>query len=332
MRLGKKNSFIFLLFLFSQVVFSKDGSSLSISLTNNNNPMQASMVLTDPSGRKTGININNNLKAKQIPYSGGSFNYISNDETDDPINKGSMDISILKFPSSGVYKLEIFAISNTTYSLLIGGTDTNYNPITDVLIDGFITISSTIQYNLSFDPTPGAPAPILKKEVNFQLLRDDINVAYKLNQIGEEKFANSLIKMINMAEKVYDRCEKTDKKAGEKKCYRPAMSVLSMFVKRLEIANKKCDKSAACDEEKEWNNFHNKYVKDKDLKEFFSEWEKDEWHKYKKSCKRFVSEEALDIVSSDVNWYVKGIGEEAWSEYKKEHKPYISSKTKEQFK
>ncbi|NLI10040.1 MAG: hypothetical protein GX447_04730 [Elusimicrobia bacterium] len=137
-----------------------------------------------------------------------------------------------------------------------------------------------------------------------------------------------------MAEKIYDKCEKTDKKDGDKnkKCYRPVISVLRMFVKRLEITNKKCDKTAACDEEKEWNNFHDKYGKDKDLKEFFSEWEKDEWHKYKKSCKRFVSEEALDIVSSDVNWYVKGIGEEAWSEYKKEHKPYISNKQKQIFK
>ncbi|MEW5950746.1 MAG: hypothetical protein AB1637_02520 [Elusimicrobiota bacterium] len=271
---------------------------------------------------------------EEIPNSYQGYEGSPDDDlSNKPATTGRIMIGLTHVSQESYYLL-IFGSSNTTYGLNIRSKDFNGKRNGILSINGFITNGTTNQFNLSFDPTPGAPAPVIKKEVTFQLLRDDINAAYKLNQIGEEKFANSLIKMINMAEKIYDKCEKTDKKDGEKnkKCYRPAMSVLSMFVKRLEIANKKCDKSAACDEEKEWNNFHNKYVKDKDLKEFFSEWEKDEWHKYKKSCKRYVSDEALDIISSDVNWYVKGIGEEAWSEYKKEHKPYISNKQKQIFK
>jgi len=152
--------------------------------------------------------------------------------------------------------------------------------------------------------------------VTFDTLRQDFTVAQKLNQIGDDKFVNSLIRMINIAEKLTEKCKKYEDKNKHKRCT-PAIAVLKMFIKRLEIVNKicdnpnecksKCKKKEDCDEDFEFNNFRKENIKDNELKDFFEEWDKDEWHKHKKMCKRFVTDEALKIISEDIDWLIKSI-------------------------
>jgi hypothetical protein len=179
--------------------------------------------------------------------------------------------------------------------------------------------------SFNFDPTPGAPPPTITKIVTFQTLRDDFNVAQKLNQIGDDKFVNSLIKMVNIAEKLYNRCENVkDKEKDENKqdkhkklCYRPVIVILELIKKRLEIVNKICDnpnecKSKCkvkdeCDEEKAFDNFRKENIKEEGIKDFFADWDKDEWHKHKKMCKKFITDEALKIISEDIDWLIKSL-------------------------
>ncbi|MCX7647689.1 MAG: hypothetical protein N2Z60_03655, partial [Elusimicrobiales bacterium] len=173
--------------------------------------------------------------------------------------------------------------------------------------------------------------------------KEDIEVAYKLNQIGDDKFTKSLLSMINIAEKLYNKCEKMkDKDKLKKQCYRPVVAILRMMMKRLEVINKLCDNKTECkakckakpecDEDEVFKGFDNKYRKDAEFKDFFSEWDKDEYHKYKKTCKRYITDEALEIITTDINWLIKGFGEEVWNDYKKEHNPYIPEKYKSFFK
>jgi len=196
-----------------------------------------------------------------------------------------------------------------------------------------------------FDPTPGAPPPTLTKVVTFQTLRDDFNVALKLNQIGDEKYVRSLIRMVDIAEMLSNRCINLNDKE-KPKCYRASVVILRLIMKRLEVVNRLCNEPKGCltagrqgckaeeecNEEEAFKAFDAKYRKDKDLKEFFEIWDKDEWHKHKKQCKKFVTDEALEIISSEINWLIKGFGEEVWKEYKENHKPYIPEKYKKFFK
>ncbi|MBP7796117.1 MAG: hypothetical protein KA059_05005 [Elusimicrobiales bacterium] len=94
----------------------------------------------------------------------------------------------------------------------------------------------------------------------------------------------------------------------------------------------KCKKPADCDEGKEWAIFSKEHIKDKDYKEFFEEWEKDECHKDKKICKRFVTDDSLGIISDDVNWLIKSFGDDIWEYYKKEENTYIYPRSKVLFK
>ncbi|MCG2726689.1 MAG: hypothetical protein L6420_10670, partial [Elusimicrobia bacterium] len=173
--------------------------------------------------------------------------------------------------------------------------------------------------------TPGAPAPTIIKEVTFQLLRDDVLVAQKLNQIGDDKFVDSLIKQIILAEKLAEKCDKPkghDKSKGhdtKDKVCKPAIAVLKLFIKRLEIANRKCDKPQDCDEEPAWLAFRKEYGKDKDFKDFFKKWDKDKWHKWKNKCKRFITDEALNIIRDDAEILIQDLGGKI-KPFKKEEK------------
>ena len=120
-------------------------------------------------------------------------------------------------------------------------------------------------------------------------------------------FVASLTRNMDLAERLSGLCGK--RKAKKDKC-EPAVNVLKLFVKRLELANRKCDNPADCDEEREWSAFRKAHGGDNDYKDFFRDWDKDEWHKQKKGSKRFVSDGALKIISEDAGWLIKSLGGE----------------------
>jgi hypothetical protein len=204
------------------------------------------------------------------------------------------------------YTIQFIGFANCTYSVemyLRGQNGENAGE--PIVYETYIASGSTQQYALHLDPTPGAPAPVITKTVTFDILRNDVVVAHKLNQIGDDKFMDSLVKNIDLAEKMSGVCDK--RKSKKEKC-EPAIAVLKLFIKRLELANRKCVNPADCDEEREWAALRKERGKDDDFKDFWREWDKDDWHKHKKNRRRFVSDEALKIISEDAQWLIKSLG------------------------
>ena len=189
---------------------------------------------------------------------------------------------------------------------------------------GFTVAGQTVTINVDYDPTPGAPAPVITRTVTFDVLRNDVSVAQSLNQLSDDKFARSLVKNIDLAQKLSTTCDK--RKHNKDKVCEPAVAVLKLFIKRLEKANQKCDskKPQACDEDKDWDDFDKEHRKDHDYDDFFREWDRDDWHKDKKKCKRFVTDEALEIIKEDAQWLIKSLG----GEIEKEHDDLHGGKEK----
>jgi hypothetical protein len=356
-------------------VYSADQSGLSIVAGTSDNPSKIQLRIIDSEERITGFQdfgydedgykmINSIREIPETGYTTESQNIVD-PETNEIV--GGMAESI-NFGMDRIFKdtytIQVIGLSNTTYFLQLSGDNFNGEKMLSFSENTYyslISSGSVHEFYVFLDPTPGAPAPTITKSVTFQTLRDDLKVAQKLNQVGDDKFVKSLLSMINISEKLSNRCDKqsgkhkvegiinaTQNKNDNKKelkqdiCYKPAIAILRMFVKRLEIANKLCDlpkdckskckKPADCDEENEWAIFSKKHIKDKDYKEFFEEWEKYECHKDKKMCKRFVTDNSLGIISDDVNWLIKSFGDDIWEYYKKEENPYIYPRSKVLFK
>jgi len=315
-------------------------------------------IIEDPFHRRSGYNpfissftifptISN---INEIPGATYSTNRLASEDESGNIELDNESIEFTLSPVlKGTYTLIMFGIENTKYIYEVNLYDFNHNLFEPYFLGSYISTTSISESKFYLDPTPGAPPPVLTKIVTFQTLKEDIEVAYKLNQIGDEKFKDSLIRMLNIAEKYYNKCQVLNNKSNDKKdidkrklCYRPVVATVRMMMKRLEVINKLCDNpkeckprcktKPECDEDEVFKGFDNKYRKDAEFKDFFSEWDKDEYHKHKKTCKRYITDEALEIITTDINWLIKGFGEEVWNDYKKEHNPYIPEKYKSFFK
>ncbi|MBU4446025.1 hypothetical protein KJ656_13255, partial [bacterium] len=156
------------------------------------------MIVKDSMGRETGYNPFTNSWKRDIPSSGSGSDSIGDNETGDP-GPADFTIDITENLIQEKYNFEIFGLCDVRYIFEINADKSNGGSIHFEFKD-YITSGTVRNYALQFDPTPGSPAPTIIKEVTFQLLRDDVLVAQKLNQIGDDKFVDSLIKQIILAE------------------------------------------------------------------------------------------------------------------------------------
>lgn len=264
--------------------------------------LKANIYITDPQGVREGYLEDGTPTDTKLGI-GYAIDRIDDDETGDLGNAVLvMNISPVKV---GAYTITVHGITDTEYTLDIYHQLDLQSHETKSGYSAFITSGATHAYGMSI-ADPAIP-PTLSKTVTFQILFDDILVARKKNQLGDDKFAASLVKSVNLAEKLFAVCDK--RKARKDKC-EPAVNVLKLFVKRLDLANRKCDNPASCDEEREWAAFRKEHGRDDDYKDFFRDWDRDDWHKWKKKCKRFVGDEALKIIKEDAQWLIKSLGGE----------------------
>lgn len=309
---------LLLLFVLSNQLQANDMSYLSISAGTGDTPTKVHFIVTDSLGRKTGfksfghdedgfICVNTYQEIPNSGYNTEATGSLDPSVVPDEPESASFGIDTL---IRDTYTITAVGFGNTKYFLDMTLSDA-VGKISTILNSGYMTAGATQQYSIYLNPTPGAPAPVITKIVTFDTLRQDLIVAQKLNQIGDDKFVGSLTRMVNLAERLADRCEKHGKHGKDKGC-KPAIAVLKIFIKRLEIANRKCDSrnSQQCDEDKDWNDFEKEHRKDHDYDEFFRDWDRDDWHKNKKTCKRFVTDESLKIINEDANWLIKSLGGE----------------------
>ena len=297
-----------ILFAPIQVYAGQNLSGLSISVGTASTTTYTQVLVIDPLGRKTGFDPDLKHRIKNIP--GSSYVTESIDAYDGTSKGDESAVFAMNSPIPGSYRVVLVGLGNANYSLQISAEDSKGKEILSYanIYTGSLFLGASQQYLLNYNPTPGAPAPVITKTVTFGTLRQDLVVAQKLNQIGDDKFIGSLTRMISSAERQIGICAKNKKNQG-KPC-KPAIAVLNMFVKRLEAANRKCDskKSQLCDEDNDWNDFNKEHRNDHDYDDFYHDWDKDDWQKDKKKCKRFVSDEALKIISEDAQWLIKSLG------------------------
>ncbi|MCG2724786.1 MAG: hypothetical protein L6420_00790, partial [Elusimicrobia bacterium] len=228
--------FIFVFNLFTASVFAgtRDDSYLGIRAYSNSEVLQIHMIVTDPLGRKNGYTL--------LPFPHDIYEFQGGYAEEFPMGDevalepaGYASISFNHGPvTKGTYTITFCGISDTPvfYEMETHDSDNVFNMPDGKLytFDGYISSGSVVEYKTYLDPTPGAPAPTIIKEVTFQLLRDDVNVAYKLNQIGDDKFVDSLTRMINLAEKLSIKCDKPkghDKGHNKKETCKPAIAILN---------------------------------------------------------------------------------------------------------
>ncbi|HNT96954.1 MAG TPA: hypothetical protein PKK31_01650 [Elusimicrobiales bacterium] len=277
-------------------------------------------MVTDPQGRRTGYDatapFNETLLINEVHEIPGSNYMIEGiaDNTGEGIDEASYRELYIHTPLPGNYTIQIVGKRIGAYRLFADfhKSDLTMQPYE---IFGFSVTGQSSVLSAEYDPAPDALPIVIIKTTTFDSLRNDVVVARQLNQLGDEKFARSLIVNIDLAEKLARVC---DKRKGKKdKPCQPAIAVLKLFIKRLELANRKCDDSADCDEEREWTVFRKERGKDDDFKDFWREWDRDDWHKHKKKCRRFVTDEALKIIKEDAGWLIKSLGEKSGEEHGK---------------
>jgi len=279
-------------------------------------------MITDSLGRETGQNPFTSEDKGEIPDSGYSIESLGelkeggDSATEGDVFSGPESTSFEMGPvqAVGVYNVRIYGIRDTKYALEILITDRD-NKSRLLKFESYLSSGAINSLDVNIDPTPGVPAPVITKTVTFDTLRNDVAVARQLNQLGDDKFARSLVKNIDLAEMLAGVCGK--RRHGKDRPCQPAIAVLKLFVKRLELANRKCDNPADCDEEREWAAFRKEHGRDDNYKDFFREWDRDDWHKHKKKCRRFVTDEALKIIRDDTGWLIKSLGGKTGDEHDK---------------
>jgi hypothetical protein len=305
-----------------------DRSHFSISAASKDQPVndrrtKIHFIVTDSQGRKTGfesffITKRGSLRVnsyREIPNSSYGVDQTGSIEPEVvPDEPESASLNFFPPILKDTYTITLIGFGDVSYFADMHLTDAS-GETHAVLNEGYISSGTTGRYLIHLDPTPGVPAPVITKAVTFDVLRNDVTVARQLNQLGDEKFARSLIKNIDLAEKLAGVCDK--RRRGKDKPCQPAIAVLKLLIKRLELANRKCDNPADCDEEREWTAFRKEHGKDDDFKDFFREWDRDDWHKHKKKCRRFVTDEALKIIRDDAGWLIKSLGEKTGDEHGK---------------
>ncbi len=271
---------------FPGVSSAKDLSGLYIDLLTGNPPV-ASMVLTDPFGRRTGINLrlgsldDDAAYFHEIPDSNAGYEGSpANDETGEAAATGRISVGIFSAVSSGAYRVTIKGIETRNFSLDIGPRDSNGGfPILPE-IPGAIAAGETQEFTFNYSPQPGSTMTITK-QVTFATLRTALRTWRQLDQLGDAKFIAKLDKTLAEGEKAL-----TGKGGKDRENRKEAVEKLRKFVRKIEKAFKS--------------------EKDDDPNE-----DEDKDHKDKeqdKPQKRFVSEPAFRSLKGDAEILIRNLG------------------------
>jgi hypothetical protein len=239
--------FLSIIFLNPYVLHAQNRSSITVRIYNSSDTEKntpAEVMLIDPQGRRTGFDatapFNTTLlinEIHEIPHS----NYVIEGIADNTGGGGDepfyRELYVHK-PLPGRYIIQIIGRQTGGYRLF---SDFHRSDLTMQLYEelGFSVVGQTTTISVEYNPAPDASPLLVTKTVTFDVLRNDVSVAQSLNQLGDDKFVRSLIKNIDLAEKISAKCDK--RKHDKDKGCEPAVAVLKLFIKRLEKANQKCD-------------------------------------------------------------------------------------------
>lgn len=233
-----------------------DGGVFIIAGTGVSTRAYVQFYLENEIGQRTG-QLPDGQRVAEIPGTEDCYGTSStaNDVTGE---RGSenVEFQLSPFPA-GRYKLVLLPLATTSYFLNMTIRNDNMRRARRNF-EGYAVAGAAVAYSFDFAPTASNPTPVTKT-VTFLGLRQSIQVAFQIGQLGDAKFVAKLDKTLAKGEAAASR--------GRKK---EAVEKLREFVKELE-------KAAANGKDR-----HGKHE-----------------HGHEKEDKRFVSSQALSSLRAD---------------------------------
>lgn len=197
------------------------------------NPPKATVVLTDPLGKRTGIlefdaKANEKTGFAEIPNSSAVYEGSPGDDlTGEFIPTGAVDIEVNSAVATGLYRLTVYGIQRSTYVLRVNSRDSAGN-IAFVINDlaGAISPGEAQEFIFNYSSVPGSTTTVTKL-VTFASLRQSLRTWHELAQVGGAKFVAKLDKTLAQGETAAAKGKKTD-----------AVEKLRKFVRKIKKAFK----------------------------------------------------------------------------------------------
>ncbi len=271
-----------LLLVVPTLAIAADRSSFYFSLSDLSTHTAVHFFVTDPLERQTGRLVTGTL-VEQIPDSSYGIEGVDPEESG---FGGETSTFHMRPTAAGTYTVTVLGEATTSYLLTLLAENQAGQHVDAATLDirGFIVAGSTRQYQLQFDPTSNASIRATKT-VSFPSLRQDLQTAFQLGQIGDAKFVAKLNKILAKGEKAL-----TKKGGKDRENKKEAVEKLRQFIQKLEKAFKgEKDDTHDEDDDKDHDNEHG---------------EKDR----EKSAKRFVSELAFKSLKGDAETLIVTLG------------------------
>lgn len=172
-----------------------DGTPVSLLSVSVASPVQ--ILVTDPSGKKTGFDPTVGETIFGIPNSGYAEDHIDSD-SDEPVQTGFVKTLDIIQPEDGNYRIELIGEGLGVYTLAVMAVD-NDGAFHEIKTSGVTDSGITSSFDTSFSAT-ATEAPPLIKEVSFASIHRDIEIALQLGIIDNQGIANSLLQKLDAAE------------------------------------------------------------------------------------------------------------------------------------
>ena len=300
-----KKTFITCLILLSSLpAFSDDHSGLSVSAGSYSGVPKVQFIVFNSNNQRSGYLPGVSSNVDEIPDASYGVTRLGTEDTGaDDNDWATVEFSNNGPISIGTYTITFYGLADTKmwYSILVNSR------VGDSLLSEehvlYVSSNTAVKHTVFINPEAGLGSAVVVDNTTFETLRVEVSVAQKLEQVGDDKFSASLQGYITHSEKLAGVCFK-HRTWNPKDCH-SATDVLRLFIKRLELANRKCDTTGGCDEGPELAAFEKAHRGERDYDDFFRAWDKDDWHKWKKTSKRFVTDEALAIIRGDAEILIK---------------------------
>jgi hypothetical protein len=156
------------------------------------------LMITDPQGRNTGIDVSTGNVIQQIPRSSYHTDAASYDHVVPRVPAEPAKVIEVLVPSSGQYPLTVTGTENGSYTIEYHAYDQTGH-LSLATVAGIITRGTVVNYDVKYSPIPGVPLAVTKI-VTFSSTFADINNALQLGLIDNAGIANSLSQQIQAAQ------------------------------------------------------------------------------------------------------------------------------------
>jgi len=218
------NRSLAMLLLFSAM--PAGASNLTFMLSTNSSEVNIRSYVTDPEGVKAGYLEDGTRTATKLGIGFGGER-VDDDEDGSPGTETMFNyINPVKL---GTYTMTMFGVADSPYELVVehefGATDKPKQ----LLSRGVLAAGQTRTYEVEVADLEHPP--LVAKTVSFQTLRQDLQTAAKMSQVGGDKFVAKLDKILAQGEKSSSANDASEARKGDS-----AVERLRQFVDKLEKA------------------------------------------------------------------------------------------------